>query len=120
MLRVVLALLASSAFWSCAPVARFRCGNGEFNSSSLIRRVSFAQIRAEYLQEVEAATLPPEPRKGIEAWIDDQIAALRSRIQPGDEIWYYKYEKCCGWYRAGYVALRVGCSVFEINTREDM
>lgn len=105
---------------SCSSVAHSRCANVELTPETLIRRVSFDQIRAEYLEAVEAATLPPEPRSGVEAWIDDQIAAMRSQFRPGDEIWYYKYEKCCGWYRAGYVVIRNGCPVFEINTREDM
>lgn len=120
MRRLALALILSSTVMSCVSVGPARCGDGEFTPETLIRRVSLDQIRAEYLEAVEAATLPPEPRRGVEAWIDDQIASMRSRIRPGDEIWYYKYEKCCGWYRAGYVAIRSGCPVFEINTREDM
>lgn len=77
-------------------------------------------MRAEYLQEVQADAMPPTAKKVVEDWIDAQISTLTTHLRESDEIWYYKYEKCCGWYRAGYVVIRAGCPVFEINTREDM
>ena len=86
----------------------------------LVRRVEPEDIRIEYLAAVDAASLAGEPRKGVEEWIDQEVRQLESKMHLGDQLYFYRYEKCCGWYREGYVAVRGECIVGEINTREDM
>jgi len=63
-----------------------------------------------------------EPRDALQKWIDDQVADFRRKLAPGDQVWFYREEKCdhCGWYREGYLGVR-GCAVVaELNTLEDM
>ena len=91
------------------------CGN-PVNRQVLVRQVTVAQIRSEYLAQVDAKSLPEQPCRIVEEWIDREIAALLEKKQPTDELWYYKYEKCCGWYRAGYYLVRGWCIAGEINT----
>jgi len=89
---------------------------------ALIRRVTTDQIRAEYLADVNAAQMPPVLRKVIEEWIDAEIAKLKSAMTEGDELWFYRYEKCpgCHWYRSGYVVMHGRCAVFDLNTCDQM
>jgi hypothetical protein len=88
---------------------------------SLVRSVTTKQIRAEYLADVDAAHFPPVQKRAIEEWIDGEIAKLKSAMRKGDEIWFYRYEKCpgCHWYRSGYVVMHGRCAIFDLNTRDE-
>jgi hypothetical protein len=105
---------------SCAAVRSSQSCSEPVDHSTLVRSVTLEQIRAEYLSQVEAETLPAAPRHALEEWIDTELRKLAATMKPHDEIWYYKYEKCCGWYRGGYYLIRGECIVADLNTLEDM
>jgi hypothetical protein len=118
--RLLLLVAATLTMMGCAHTLR-PCSGADYpllERRDLARRVSLSDVRREYLAAIDAAALPTEPRRGVEKWIDDQVNELRSK-DPGWPF-YYRHEKCCGWYREGYAAVRNGCIVGEINTREDM
>jgi hypothetical protein len=112
----IIALFAGS----CYAMRSSRNCSEPVDRSTLVRSVTLEQIRAESLSQVEAETLPAAARRGLEEWIDAELRKLAATKEPRDEIWYYKYEKCCGWYRGGYYLIRGDCIVAELNTREDM
>lgn len=80
------------------------------------RRAQLDEVRARYLKDVEPdlAGVPAEARVGVVEWIDDEVSRLSGQYRPGDELWYFREEKCpgCGWYRSGYALVR-GCEVVD-------
>jgi hypothetical protein len=84
-----------------------------------------ADVKPRYLKEValeKMPSLPEEARAGVVAWIDSEVTRVSAKQQPGDELWYFREEKCpnCHWYREGYALIR-GCEVVdEITIRDDM
>jgi hypothetical protein len=89
---------------------------------SLARRVNVDEISTAFMRSPELADLSGESRDAAQKWIDGEVSKLVSKLQPGDQVWFYREEKCnqCGWFREGYVAIR-GCEfVAELNTLEEM
>ena len=85
-------------------------------------RATIDDVKPRYLSIVEIDTLPASARHGVEAWADSEIRRVRTKVQPTDELWYLREEKCsgCGWYRESYALIR-GCAIVdEITLREDM
>jgi hypothetical protein len=92
--------------------------------SSPFRRESTMSMPNEksFLKSFQLETLPAEARADIENQFAVQFAKLSAAPAGGATIWSFRSEKCpgCGWYRAGYVALR-GCQIVEkVETSDDM
>jgi hypothetical protein len=112
---VLLASCASRGVTSCPEDSSW-----PVSPKSLTRRVDVNHISSEFMGSPLFVGLAAEPRAAMQKWIDGEVANLTSKLQPGDEVWFYREEKCCGWFREGYVAIR-GCAVVaELNTLEDM
>jgi hypothetical protein len=114
---IALALIVAS----CS--SRPRCHVREWLSSAVVaKRASFEDVKNKYLKDVELETLPEAARPGVVAWVDGEVARVQSRETAGDELWYFREEKCpgCGWYREGFALVR-GCTVVdEITLKDDM
>jgi hypothetical protein len=114
---IALALIVAS----CS--SRPRCNAREWLSSAVVaRRAALADVKNKYLKDVELKTLPEAARAGVLAWVDSEVARFQSKETAGDELWYFREEKCpgCGWYREGFALVR-GCTVVdEITLKDDM
>jgi hypothetical protein len=89
---------------------------------SLSRRVDIGDIPREVMNSRTFTDLAGAPKEAMQGWIDGQVALLKAKLQPGDQVWFYREEKCdrCGWYREGYIVVR-GCSaVAELTTSDEM
>jgi len=89
---------------------------------AVAKRSGLAEIKKTYLEDVGLETLPEAARPGVVAWVDGEVARLQSKETAGDEVWYFREEKCpgCGWYREGFALVR-GCTVIdEVTLKDDM
>jgi hypothetical protein len=118
--RLTHALLALTLV-GCSAIKRSDCPATEWlRSTTVAKRAVIADIRPKYLSLVDLSGLPEPAREGVFAWIDTEVARLESKIRTGDELWYFREEKClgCGWYREGYALVR-GCIVVDEATLSD-
>ena len=116
-----IALLSLLLAATCTPATRCR-DDWSIPADSLQRRIDSIPAERAAFVETLTASLPPEGRAAVENLFDDGFETLRAEQANGAEIWSFRYEKCpgCGWYRAGYVAVR-GCRiVFELETSDEM
>jgi|SRR6185436_10659490 len=117
LVTIALALIVAS----CA--AQPRCIARDWLSFAVVaKRADFVEIKKQYLHDVKLQTLPEAARPGVVAWVDGEIARVQSKEAAGDELWYFREEKCpgCGWYREGFALVR-GCRVVdEITLKDDM
>ncbi|HEX3577927.1 MAG TPA: hypothetical protein VHY33_05115 [Thermoanaerobaculia bacterium] len=69
---------------------------------------------------VDIGTVPAAAQAGVVKWIDDEVLRLSAKRLPGDELFYFREEKCdkCHWFREGYVLIR-GCDVVDQITLSD-
>jgi hypothetical protein len=114
-------LLASCKSTSAAP----SCPSKDWLASAVTaRQSSFAEIKTIYLQhaDLEHKKLPQSARDGVIAWIDNEISKLRAKQEPGDQLWYFREEKCqgCYWYREGLALVRACRVIDEITISDDM
>jgi len=120
-MRAVAAISLAFIVASCA--SRPSCSAREWLSSAVVaKRSAFVEIKKQYLEDVDLETLPEAARPGVVAWVDGEIARVHSKEKAGDELWYFREEKCpgCGWYREGFALVR-GCNVIdEITLKDDM
>lgn len=123
-MRVVFVLCFVFLLCSCRSIVLPSCtegtNDGGIETSNLIRRVRIDDVARETKLALEVDTVTGEARDALVEWVDQQAEDLRSQIQPGDELWLYRMEKCCGWYREGYALIRGHCLVADFNIREDM
>lgn len=117
-------LLASVALLACSLVgSQQECTARQWLDTAIVaERATLEDVKPRYLRMVEIATVPATAQPGVIAWIDDEIARVRAKAQPHDQVWYFREEKCarCGWYREGYALVR-GCTVIdEITLSDDM
>jgi hypothetical protein len=118
-MRAVATFFIALIVASCA--SRPRCSAREWLSSAVVaKHAAFSEIKKQYLGDVELETLPEAARPGVVAWVDREIARVLSKQVAGDELWYFREEKCpgCGWYREGFALVR-GCDVIDEITIED-
>lgn len=115
------------ALAACASSAtNVECSSREWLAA--IPEASHAQlseIKPRYLKVIDLdgePKLPESARGGAVKWIENEIARVSSKRQPGDELWHFREEKCdhCHWYREGYALIR-GCEIVdEITISDDM
>jgi hypothetical protein len=120
-MRAVATISLALILASCASPPH--CTAREWLSAAVVaKRSAFVEIKKKYLKDVELEALPEAARPGVVAWVDGEIARVQSKEQAGDELWYFREEKCpdCGWYREGFALVR-GCNVIdEITLKDDM
>ena len=90
------------------------------NTTVESHRAQLEGIRDHYLTLVDINSVPVAARAGVIEWVDKEIARLRAERQEGDEVWYFREEKCsgCKWYREGYALVR-GCRIVDDVTLTD-
>jgi hypothetical protein len=92
------------------------------NGAVEFRRSTFDEIKPRYLKTVDIDSLPAVARRGVIDWVDKEVARLSAERKTGDEIFYFREEKCanCHWFREGYILIR-GCDIVdEITLSDDM
>lgn len=124
MSRLLGVALASFTMSGCVSILRPCDGSNypSFFRDSLIRKVTLAEAKRDWLAEMELGTLPLEAQTGVIKSVEESIEKFRAKTLPTDELWRYKYEKCdrCGWYTDGVVALRRSCIAAELTMKDDM
>lgn len=124
MARLLAVIVASFTISGCASVLR-PCDGSDYPSffrDSLIRKVTLAEAKRNWIAAMELETLPPQAQAGVIKGLDDSIEEFRAKTLPTDELWMYRYEKCagCGWYTEGLVALRGSCIEANLTMKDDM
>ena len=116
-------LLTSVGLLACSSTGQDQCAARQWLAAAIVaRRATLADVKPKYLSIVEIEAIPDAAQAGVVAWVDDEVARLRAKAQPHDQVWYFREEKCPGrsWYREGY-ALARGCTVVdEITLSDDM
>ena len=108
--------------YACAAVPPKCAARNRLSHAERSHLASVSEIKPRYLSLVKIETINEPGRTGVIEWVDREIAKLRQRMLPGDEVWYFREEKCpnCHWYREGYALIR-GCRVVEeITLNDDM
>ena len=120
------AIVLGIVFLSCASARPHHCEARDWLSHAMTAKpTTYDDIERQYLREVNLdamPTLPPEAREGVMAWIHGEIRRVQGKQRAGDELWYFREEKCpgCHWYREGLALVR-GCTVVdEIVISDDM
>jgi hypothetical protein len=108
----------------CVSVLR-PCNGPDYPSffrDGLIRKVTLAEAKRDWIAAMELETLPPEARAGVIKSVEESIEKFRAETLPTDQLWTYRYEKCagCGWYTEGVIALRGSCIGAELTMKDDM
>ena len=119
---LALAAVAIATVCACSTYPRSCPENDSWPASpkSLVRQTSLAEIR--HKESEELAPLAGPARDALQRQLDHEIAQFESKLQPGDQIWFYRERKCdhCTWYREGYLALRECALVGIVLAQEDM
>src|SRR5438477_3164255 len=68
---------------------------------SLVRQVAVDAIPGEFMDRELNRTTTGKMRESLEQFAVEETAKLKSKLQPGDQVWFYREEKCsgCGWFR---------------------
>jgi hypothetical protein len=122
--RLFAIALASLTMSGCVSMLRPCDGSSypSFFRHSLVRRVTLAEVKRDWLAGMEIGTLPAEAQAGVIQSVEKSIETFRMKTLPTDELWTYRFEKCpgCRWYTEGVVALRGSCIEAELTLRDDM
>lgn len=107
----------------CASRMQGTCDAKEWLGRIVVaKRAAIDDVKPKYLSIVDFATLPDASKPGVLEWIDGEVRRIQAEARPGDEVWYFREEKCrgCRWYREGYALIR-GCTVVdEVTLSDDM
>ena len=124
-MRVIVSLILLLATSCGSFEQRPRCRGQQWSipADSLQKRVDDVdgEFRS-FLRSLGLETLPAEARLAVERDFAARFAELAAAKRQGADVWSFRYEKCpdCGWYRAGYIALRDCRVVHEVETKDDM
>ncbi len=121
-MKITSILLVLSALSCASGPAADRCSvKAWLNTALQAQRSQFEDIKPRYLKIVDIETVPEAARPAGIEWIDKEVAKLSAEQKPGDELWYFREDKCsgCHWYREGYVLVR-GCEVVDELTLSDV
>jgi hypothetical protein len=117
-----LSLLLVLCLASCASSrSNIPCAAKDWLDASVESHLAdIGDIKTRYLKIVDLQSVPVAARAGVVEWIDNEVNKLAAQQKAGDQLWYFREEKCpgCHWYREGFALVR-GCEIVDTVTLND-
>jgi|SRR5947199_9741004 len=123
-MRTLIVILALS-MTACVSSQRSNsaCTSREWLKGTLESHLSrFEDIKPQYFKIIDIDNVPTAARSEVIKLIDREVSRLSALRLPGDELWYFREEKCngCHLYREGFALIRDCNVVSEITLADDM